>query len=470
MVFRGAEYVPIQTAPDLRVLGLTLAVSLAAALGFGLIPSIRSMRSEPAHALRGGSQSVKGSLSRRRLGLGHGLIVGQIALSLVLLHSAGLFGRSLANLNEQPLGFQREQVLVVSVEPGLAGYEYSQLRPLYERLHTRVSSLPGVTSAALSLYAPFTNCCWTYRISIQGYMPKPDEQMWAFWNRVSARYFETLGTKVLRGRPIDERDMPTAQRVAVVTEAFVRRYFPTENPIGKRFGLGDNSHSGDLEIIGVVEDAKYNSPRDEPQPMAFLPLLQVKPEEGESLQSPQYISNFVETIVVHTSRDPNAIAGDIRQALAEIDPNLPVMRINTLSSQIGRTLNQENAVAQLAGFFGLAALVLACVGLYGLMAYAVERRTSEIGIRMALGAYRGSVIGMVIREVLMQGIVGIVIGVAGALAAARLIANRLYGIESTDPVTLAAAALTLLLCITMAGYVPARRASRIDPIRALRHE
>lgn len=471
LAFRGAEYVPIRTAPDLGVLVFTGAVSLGVALGFGLFPAVRCTRSDLAPVLRGVTQSIRGSvLSRRGFGVGQALIIGQMALSLVLLAGAGLFARSLANLTRQQFGFAREHVLVAGVAPGFARYQYHQLGSLYQRLYSRLNSVPGVRSAAFSLYAPFTSCCWSSGVSIQGYTPQPKERMFAVWNRVSPRYFETLGTKVLLGRPIDERDTPAARHVAVVTEAFVRRYFPNTDPIGRRFGIGDDSHRSDLEIVGVVENAKYNSPREEPRPMAFLPLLQVRPQPGEPLQSAQIRSNFVQTVEVRAAGDPNAIAGDVRQALAEIDPHLPVLRINTLSSQIARTLSQENAVSELTGFFGLSALLLACCGLYGLTAYAVERRTSEIGIRMALGARRGLVIGMVIREVLVQGIAGIVIGVAGAIAATRLIANQLYGIEAADPATLATAALTLLVCITMAGYIPARRASRIDPIRALRHE
>ncbi|MBI3278733.1 MAG: ABC transporter permease [Acidobacteria bacterium] len=471
LVFRGADYVPIQTAPDLRVLVFTGIVSLGVALGFGLLPAIRGTRNDLGPVLKGVTRGVRGSvLSRRRLGVGQALIVGQMALSLVLLAAAGLFGRSLANLTRQQFGFEREHVLVVSVEPGLARYEYHQLGPLYQRLHARLNSLPGVRSAAFSLYAPFTNCCWSSGISVQGYTPEPKERMYAVWNRVSPRYFETLGTKVLLGRPIDERDTATARHVVVVTEGFVRRYFRNQNPIGKRFGIGEDSHRGDLEIVGVVENAKYNSPREELRPMAFLPLLQVRPQPGEPLQSAQYRSNFIRTIEVRAAGDPSAIAGGVRQALHEIDPNLPVMRINTLSSQLGRTLNQESVIAELAGFFGVSALLLACIGLYGLIAYAVERRTGEIGIRMALGAHGRSVIGMVIGEVLIQGVIGMAIGAAAALAATRLIANQLYEVKPTDPATLAAAALTLLLCVTVAGYIPAHRASRIDPMRALHYE
>ena len=471
LVFRGVDYVPIQTMPDLRVLLFTFALSVGAALGFGLLPAMRSTRCDLAPALKGAGRGVQGSvLGRRRFGLGNVLIVGQMALSLVLLAGAGLFARSLANLNLQQFGFESGHVLLVHVDLGLARYQFNQLGPLYERLYSRLNSLPGVRSASFSLYAPFSDCCWSSGIAVQGYTPKPKEHLFALWTRISPRFFETLGTRILLGRPITEQDVATSRPVAVVTDAFVRRFFPNENPIGRRFGFGDDRDRGNLEIVGVVESAKYTSPRDEPPVMAFLPFLQVSPQPGETLQSARYRSNFLRDIEVRTAGDPSAIAGEVRQALAEIAPNLPVLRIDTLSTQINQTLNQENVVAELAAFFGLLALVLACVGLHGLMSYAVERRTSEIGIRMALGARRNTVVGMVIGEVLVQGIAGAVIGVPAALAATRLIASQLYGIKPTDPIVLATAAATLLLSILAAGYIPAHRASRIDPMRALRHE
>ena len=281
-------------------------------------------------------------------------------------------------------------------------------------------------------------------------------------NRVSPRYFETLGTRVLRGHVFDEHDTPVSRRVAVVTEAFIRRFSIAGNPIGRRFGIGSRNGS-DLEIVGVVEDAKYDDPREAPRPMAFLPLLQVKPGDEPT-------SAFVKAIEVRSAGNPTTIAGQIRQTLADIDPVLPVLRISTLSDHVSRTLNQDSVIADLAAFFGLLALLLTCVGVYGLMAYLVQRRTGEIGIRIALGARRGAVIGMVLRDVLVQGAVGIVVGIPIAFAGGQLVANQLYGVSPTDPTMPAAAALVLVLCLTLAGYGPARRASRIDPIRALRQE
>jgi predicted permease len=467
LVFRGTDYVPIQTAPDLRVLAFTFALSCGAAIMFGLVPAMR-MTSEVGPAIKSTSRGILGSVSRRRFGLSHALIVGEVALSLVVLAGAGLFVRSLANLTRQPFGFDREHVLVINVNTGLARYEYSRLATLYQQLSSRLNSLPGVESASFSYYSPFSGCCWAFSISVPGYTPQPRDHMSTLLNRVSTRYFETLGTKVLQGRTFDEHDTPASRPVAVVTDAFAQRYFPNENPIGRTFGIDSEGHDADREIIGVVENTKYDSPREEPRSMAFLPLLQMR--ASTSASSGDYQSNFIEAIEVRSAGNPTAIAGQVRQALAEIDPGLPVLRVDTLSDNIGRMLSQENVIAVLAMFFGFLALVLACVGLFGLMAYMVQRRTSEIGIRMALGASRRMVIGMVLREALLQGAVGILIGIPAAFAATQLVASQLYGVSPTDPKNSVGAALVLIVCITIAGYVPARRAAKVDPMIALRCE
>jgi predicted permease len=468
LVFRGTDYVPIQAAPDARVLAFTFALSCGAAVVFGLLPAVR-MTSGMAPAIKGTSRGILGSVSHRKVGLSSVLIIGEVALSLVVLSGASSFVRSLANLAGQRFGFDREQVLVISVDPHLARYEYSRLEPLYERMGPRLNSVPGVKSAAFSYYSPFNGCCWAFSVSVQGYTPRPQENTQTLLNRISPRYFETLGTRVLQGRAFDERDTPVSPRVVVVNEAFVHRYLPNGNSLGRRFGIDrDAGTPGDLEIVGVVENAKYDSPREEPTPMAFLPLLQVKP--GDAASSAKDVSNYIQAIEVRTTGDSTAVVGQVRQALAEIDPALPVLRVETLSDQIGRVLNQEHVIAVLATFFGLLALALASIGLYGLMAYMVQRRTGEIGIRMALGADRRLLIAMVLREGLSQGVIGILIGIPAALAATQLVSNQLYGVSPTDPQHSAAGALVLMLCIAVAGYVPARRAAGIDPNVALRCE
>ena len=456
LVFRGATYIPVRTAPDLRVLAFTFAVSCGTAVAFGLLPAMR---------IRFAGRGVKNSAPvNRRFSLGKMLIAGEVALSLVVLAGASCFARSLANLSGQQFGFSPDNVLVVNIDPVLAHYEYNKLGPLYRQIYARLNALPGVKSASLSYYSPFNGCCWGETIAIEGYTSNPSDPPGAYLNRVSPRYFETIGTKILRGRTFDEHDSASSKRVAVVTEEFVRSYLPNGNPIGVHFGIGDDLNRGDLEIVGVVENAKYTHIKDKPNEMAFLPLAQVRSDDQENR------NNLVGTIEVRSNGDPAALAGSVRAVLAEIAPTLPVIRIGTLSGDVRATLNQDHVIADLAEFFAALALMLTCIGLYGLMSWMVQRRTSEIGVRTALGASRGAVMAMVIREALVQGLAGVLVGIPLALVATRLIASQLYGVTPADPRNLIVAAAVLLLCITIAGYLPARRAASVDPAVALRYE
>jgi macrolide transport system ATP-binding/permease protein len=456
MVFREAADIPIQTTPDMRVLVFTFALSCVAALAFGVLPATR-LQSDIAQAMK----SV-------RFRLGKALIVGEVAVSLVVLAGAGSLAQSLANVASQPFGFDRSHVLIVNVDPGLARYDLNRLGPLYQQLQLRLNSLPGVSSASLSHYSPFNGCCWAFSVKVPGYAPRPDESTSAMLNRVSPRYFETLGTSVLRGRTFDDHDTPTSRHVAVVSAAFAQRFFPNIDPIGRTLTIDSEVDNAPREIVGVVENAKYDEPREDQRPMAYLPLLQMTPGQPEA--SGDYQSNFVNAIEVRSSGDPTEIARLVRYALAEIDPRLPVLGVATLSDHVNQTLRQDRTIATLAACFGLLALALSCIGLYGLMSYLVQRRTSEIGIRIALGARRAAVMAMVIREALAQAGAGILIGVPITFAATRLIASQLYGVSPADPRYAAAAAVVLIAALAAAGYLPSRRAARIDPIRALRHE
>jgi predicted permease len=305
-------------------------------------------------------------------------------------------------------------------------------------------------------------------VTIPGYTPQPDERMGALLNRVSPRYFETIGTRVLAGRVFDDHDTPRSQRVIVVNDAFAQLHFRNQSPIGKTVSIDSDEKESPLEIVGLVESTKYDEPREPLRPMIFLPLLQTDPTHSPA--SSDYRSNFIGAIEVRSVGEPVAIAGLVRRALTEIDPDLPVLRVETLSERVGQTLSQDRTVATLAGGFGLLALALTSIGLYGLMAYLVQRRTSEIGIRMALGASRGNVVGMVVREALAQAAVGIAAGIPVAFVVLRLIASQLYGVSPSDPQHAMIAAVILVACLGVAGYLPARRAARIDPLRALRTE
>ena len=456
LVFGGTDYVPIHTTPDARVFAFTFAVSCAAAAAFGLLPALR-MRGDIAAAMKG-----------TRFRLGKALVVGEITISLAVLAAAASLVQSLANLNGQAFGFDRTHVLVATVDPRLAQYEYSRLEPLYSKLDAALNSLPGVKSASLSYYSPFNGCCWAFSVAVPGYTAQPGENMTALLNRVSPRYFETLGTKMLRGRAFDEHDTSSSRRVVVVTERFVRRYFANTDPIGRIIHIDSEGDDVDLEIVGVVESAKYEEARDELRPMVFLPFFQMRP--GEPAAASGYQSNFITAIEVRSAGDPPAIAASVRRAIAEIDPELPLLHVDSLSDHIGEALRQDRVVATLAALFGLLALVLTSVGLYGLMAYFVQRRTSEIGIRMALGAASRAVIALVIGDAFAQTVAGLAIGIPLAFAFIRVIASQLYGVSPWSPRYAASAALVLVACLAVAAYLPARRASQIDPIRTLRQE
>ena len=338
---------------------------------------------------------------------------------------------------------------------------------LYRQLDSRLNALPGVVSASFSTYSPFDDCCAAYSIAIQGREPTPTMPFFARIDRVSPRYFRTIGTTVVRGRGFDDRDVPTAAPVAVVNQAFVDRYFPQADPIGKRFGVGgDPKRGSDLEIVGVVQTAKYVDAREDPTPMAFLPFLQ-QPQDPIAVMLE---TDFTGVIELRSAGPPEALARQVRATLADINRELSPLHIATVADNLTDTLSQDNVIAALVTFFGLLGLVLTCVGLYGITAFAVQRRTSEIGIRMALGAQRSTVTGMVMRTVLIQGLLGLVLGVVAAIAVGRLIASQLYGVSSTDPRNAALAVAGLIVCVALAGFIPAYRAARIDPVSALRHE
>jgi predicted permease len=306
---------------------------------------------------------------------------------------------------------------------------------------------------------------WGLNIHIEGH--SPDEQIGSSFDRIGPHYFETIGTRMLRGRSIGEEDTPTSRQVAVVNEAFVRKFFRKEDPMGKHFGFGDARNAGDFEIVGIVQDAKYQDVREPAYPTCFLPFLQMAKDPKLAFMLG---SHYIGDIELRVAGKPQNLEARIRSTLADIDPNLNVFDVITLNEQLARNFNQDRLIARLTQLFGLLALVLACVGLYGVTAYAVAQRTGEIGIRMALGANRGNVLGLVLRGALLQLCFGLVIGIPVALAGGRLISNQLYGVKSRDPAILALAGAILGACALVAAFVPARRAASVDPMRALRTE
>jgi macrolide transport system ATP-binding/permease protein len=461
LAFRGSHFVPISATPSLPVLGFAFLLSLVTGIVFGVAPAWITSHSDPIEALRGAGRSTRdrGSLARRSL------VVLQVALSAVLLIGAGLLTESLRNLEDQKFGFEPEGRVIVLLNANLNGYKPAKLYGLYQQVEQNLQQIPGVISASYSLYSPMRGNNWGFGIHIEGH--PPDEEVGTSFERVGPHYFETIGTRLLRGRTIGEEDTPTSRQVAVVNEAFVRKFFPKEDPMGKHFGFGDARNAGDLEIVGVTEDAKYQDAREPAYPTCFLPFLQMAKDPKLAFMLG---SHYIGDIELRVSGKPQNLEATVRHTLADIDPNLNVFDVISLSEQLARNFNQDRLIARLTELFGFLALILACVGLYGVTAYSVARRTSEIGIRMALGATRKNVLGLVLRGALLQLGLGLAIGIPVALAGGRLLASQLYGVKAHNPLILALAAVVLAACAIVAGFVPAHRAASIDPTRALRTE
>ena len=461
LAFRGAHWVPISPTPSLPVLGFAFLLSLVTGLVFGVAPAWIASHSDPADALRGAGRSTRDRFSLPR----KSLVVLQVALSLILLVGAGLLTQTLRNLENQRFGFETQGRLVVRVNPALAGYKPEKLYGLYQQLEQRLPQIPGVISASYSIYSPMRGENWSFYIHIAGH--SPGERIGAYFDRVGPHYFETVGTRLLRGRAIGDEDTPTSRQVAVINETFVRKFFPNEDPMGKHFGLGDASPSADFEIVGIVEDTRYQDARQPAYEMFFLPFLQISKDPKLSFMIG---SHYIQDIELRVAGKPENLQTAVRRTLAGIDPNLTVLDMLSLSEQLDRNFNQDRLIARLTELFGLLALILAGIGLYGVTAYSVARRTSEIGIRMALGADRGNVLGLVLRGAMLQLGLGLAVGIPVALAGGRLLESQLYGVKSYDPVILGLAAAILTAGSLLAGFIPARSATSIEPIKALRTE
>src|SRR5258708_5899165 len=463
LAFSGAGSVPIDPRPSLPVLTFALVLSLLTGIVFGVLPAWSAARFDPIDALRGAGRAI----GSRRGWPQRSLVVLQSALSLVLLTGAGLLTQSLGNLENQQYGYAQEGRVAVRVSPSFTGYSPERLFTVYARLQERLPGIPGVRSASFSLYSPMRGGAWASGIAIEGRTAEPGRSFSSMWNRVSPHYFETIGTPLLRGRAIDESDAPTSRRIAVVNRAFAERYFRNENPLGKHFGFSAGRNPV-YEIVGIVENARYANPREAVDPMFFLPYLQMLPSEWTN--SALARSNFVQDIELRTNPAARELDVQMRRALQDVDPNLSVLKIATFGEQLKRNFTRERLIARLVQIFGLLALALACLGLYGVTAYVVAQRTGEIGVRMALGASRAKVIAIVLRGAFLQIGCAVAIGVPAAVAAARLLESQVYGVKTSDPLALGGAIVLLLGCAFVAGLIPANRASRVDPMQALRSE
>jgi macrolide transport system ATP-binding/permease protein len=464
LAFRGSQ-VSVDPNPSLGVLLCALAAALVTGALFGALPAWVSLRTQAAEALRGGSRATRdrASLPQRSL------IVFQSALSLVLLALAGLLATSLDRLEHQDFGFVATHRLSVQVKPLLAGYTPERLPALYRALEERLGALPGVESVGLGLYGPMQDQ-WNGPVSVVGRPADGASTDQAAWDRVSAGFFDAVGQPVVQGRPFTFHDTPSSPKVVVVNQTFVRQYLGGQNPLDSHFGQGGVDSRGDYEIVGVVRDAKYFEADQPTKPMFFLPLSQPGVRRDPGAVKGDIRQHYISSIIVKTSPGAAGVASAVRRSIADVDPNLTILGLQSLSDEVSTNFNGERLVAVLTTLFGLLALVLAGVGIYGVTAYMVTARTSEIGIRMALGARRSAVLGLVLRSALVQVGLGLVLGVPIALGAGRLVASQLYQVGSADPAVLGGAIVVLTLAALCAAWLPARRAAQTNPMTAVRSD
>lgn len=459
--FAGFASVPISASPSMAVLLFALVVSLLTGVAFGIGPAWMATRVDPIEALRGSRATGReGSLPRKTL------VVFQAAFSLVLLSASGLLTAALQHLENQDFGFQRDRRIVASMDPRLAGYRSDQLPVLYRRIHDSIADISGVSSVALCEYSPLKGGAWGAGILVDGrHAPGPKDDNFTFWDRATAGYFDVVGERIVKGRGISEEDTATSRKVAVINEAFARKFFKNEDPIGKHFGK-DAGNSKQYEIVGISQDARYLTfDFDQPIPPFFFSSAAQDDYSQSNLGS-----LFMHDIVILTRPGARLSDAQVRQALALVDPNLPIVSIQPLKEQVASQFTQQRLIARLTSLFGVLSLVLASIGLYGVTSYNVGRRTNEIGVRMTLGASRGDVIRLVLRGAFLLIASGLVLGIPLSLATSRVLSSQLYGLSPYElgPIALAASVLGGFALI--ATLVPVRRAMRVDPMVALRYE
>ncbi len=466
LAFHSAHFLPIGTSPSLPVLAFAFGLSVVTGVLFGTAPAWFATRTDPVEALRGANRSTRDSSSLSR----KALLVAQATLSVVLVAGATMLTRSLNNLEHQDFGFQTAHRITVSLNPPPATYNAERLGALYRTLQDRLNRLPGVEQASLALYNPFSDN-WGELICVAG---RPaagfNENSNSSWDRVSPGYFEAVGQPLIRGRVFTERDAGKTAPIAVVNQAFVRRFFPKEDPLDKRFGIDLPVNAGTFRIVGVIRDAKYTQPDKPVRPMFFVPLGQFVPYTDASMQKLELRSHFIESALLVSRIDPGTLEPLLRKTFAEADPNLTVVSVRNMQEQVDLNFDQQRAVADLAGLFGIVALILAAVGLYGVTAYAVAQRTSEIGVRMVLGAGRPRVLRLILTSAFSKVAIGLLLGVPLAIGAGRLISSQLYGVATWDAFALLVAIGSLTACAFLAAIIPAARAASIDPMKALRTE
>jgi len=467
LAFRD-DWVPVTAAPSAPVLVFAVALALTAGLLFGIAPAWMTSRADAMEVLRGSNRTASATTGGQNI-----LVIAQAALSVVLLSAAAMLGQSLRNLEHQDLGFPADGRYLVSIDSKLSNYPEAQLQPLFRNIETRLRALPGVRMASAALYAPLGGLYWAHNVRIAG-RPEPGarDDLSSTWTRVMPGFFETVGDRIVMGRPITDADNADVRRVAVINQAFARRFFPSENPIGRHFGPAPRKNADVYEIVGVAADVHYfpSTVRAPEQPMYFLPEAQSATFDDRELESREVWSHYLYNVVIWAPGNPPGLAAGVGDALAAVDPSLVMRRVEPYSEVVRGHFARQNMIASLTWLFGAIGLLLAAVGLYGVTAYGVEQRTGEIGVRMALGADRLSVVAMVLRAAFSQVGSGVALGVPLAIGAGLLMASQLFGVTPWDPMILCAAPMLLVLVAMVAAAIPARRAATVDPAEALRAE
>jgi predicted permease len=481
-VSQGNGEIAMSAAPNVAVVLFTLGVSLLTALLFGLAPATIAARVGERGSLNTSARTIQASGGRSSRFWPKTLVTAQVVLSLLLLVVAGLLLRSLRNLQNQDYGFERTHLLLAQMNERLAGYQPHQVAALHQLLLDRLSAIPGVRSAALSQMPPISDGAWSSNIAPAGYTPAPKESMVSLLNRVSGNYFETAGISIVAGRPITAADTASSLKVVVVSESIARKYFPRGDAIGRTLTVEMDGVGGPWHIVGIARDTKSGNPRDTEQVrMTYIPLAQIEPFLPEKLDKSGSAAShdahgeenqdcYANTILLRTGADPAKTIADLRRTVAAVDPNLPLLKITTIQEQVSGLIANDQLISTLTTVFSLLALLLAAIGLYGVMSYNVVQRTAEIGVRIALGAQLEAVVWMIVRESLILLAIGVGLGLPLTLVAAGAIRHQLFGLSALDPVTFAIA-ITVVSGMTMlATWLPARRAARIDPLTALRYE
>jgi predicted permease len=481
-VSQGNANVAMDPTPDTTVMLFTLGLSLLTGVLFGLAPALAAARTGAASNLSAGSRTAQSSGGKSARFWPKTLVTVQVMLSLLLLVGAGLFLRTLRNLQNQDYGFERSHLLLAEFNAKLAGYKPSQTPGLHLRLVERLSALPGVRSIALCATPPISAGNWSSSVTIPGYTPAPKENRHSILNRVSGQYFETAGISIVAGRPFNDTDTANSQKVAVINQTLASHFFPKGDAVGRSIIIDIDSVKGPWQIVGIARDTKSGNPRDaDPVRMTYIPLAQIDPFLPADSSAPSATGvvakpavpeenqdRFAGMILVRTTGDPAHTIADLRAAVASVDPDLPLLRITTIHDQMSNFITHDELISSLTGLFSLLALLLAAIGLYGVMSYNVVRRTNEIGIRIALGAQTPAVQWMILSESLLLLAIGVGLGLPLTLLTTKYIKDQLFGLSALDPMTFTVALIVVSAMTLFAAWLPARRATKVDPMVALR--